>query len=110
MPAYSKQSLREKFHNLSQKSLSVTAYIHAFQQLVLQIGDVSASEALHKFVFGLNTAIRDRVLETDVTTLAEAYKRATLFGNRQVEPSYTLRPVGDASPYREIFPSFLVSG
>ena len=55
---------------------TVSEYIQKFEQISVCITDLSASEALHKFIYGLKTEIKSRILVANPSDLNEAMQQA----------------------------------
>ena len=58
------------------QSSNVSTYIKNFEEVAGCIDNLSDDEALHKFVYGLSSSIRQFVLIQDPSTLNEAMKLA----------------------------------
>ena len=60
----------------SNQTHSVVRYNSEFQQLCLQINDISEAEKLDKYIRGLKSAIREKVELDEPRTLADAMSKA----------------------------------
>ena len=74
-PVNAKKVARDKLAVLNQTH-SVVRYNSEFQQLCLQINDISEAEKLDKYIRGLKSAIREKVELDEPRTLADAMSKA----------------------------------
>ena len=77
-PAYSLKSARDRLANCRQES-TVTRYVEAFQDILLELPSVSDDESLDRFVRGLKEAPRIHVLTKDPFDFDEAVKFAIAY-------------------------------
>ncbi|EIE82979.1 hypothetical protein RO3G_07684 [Rhizopus delemar RA 99-880] len=81
-PSYSQQAARDRLANVKQSS-SVIEYVDAFQDILLDLPNISDDESLDRFVRGLKNNVRTHVLTKEPRTLEEASKFAIAFESAQ---------------------------
>lgn len=73
---------RDVLHSMVQTG-TVSAYIAAFQRVLMQCTDVSEAEALDKFIRGLKSRVKEVLLPLGPTTLEEAAIKAERIASGQ---------------------------
>ncbi|KAG1276592.1 hypothetical protein G6F66_012504 [Rhizopus arrhizus] len=81
-PSYSQQAARDRLANIKQSS-SVIEYVDVFQDILLDLPNISDDESLDRFVRGLKDNVRIHVLTKEPRTLEEASKFAIAFESAQ---------------------------
>ncbi len=66
---------RDRLYTLKQYK-SVVNYIQQFEDLVVQILEITEKEMLHKFIFGLKPNVRDLVCISNLESLTDAMRKA----------------------------------
>ena len=74
-PAYSLKSARDRLANCRQET-TVTDYVEKFQDILLELPEVTDDEAMDRFVRGLKESVRIHVLTRDPMDFEDATKYA----------------------------------